>query len=63
LNQAIIREISKQGSRSKTDDADHNEGGPKGSYSVYCSLPRWAGPKPLGSKAPCRRMRRPKHCA
>src|SRR6202042_890533 len=25
LNHAIIREISKQGSRSKTDDADHNE--------------------------------------
>ena len=28
LNQAIIREISKQGSRSKTDDADHNTSNP-----------------------------------
>jgi outer membrane protein len=38
LNQAIIREISKQGSRSKTDDADHNEGGPKGSPIVFYAI-------------------------
>src|SRR5450755_4602606 len=38
LNQAIIREISKQGSRSKSDDADQPEGGPKGSPIVFYGI-------------------------
>jgi outer membrane protein TolC len=38
LNQAIVREISKQGSRSKSGDADQNEGGPKGSPIVFYAI-------------------------
>jgi outer membrane protein len=38
LNQAIIREISKQGSRSKGDDGGEKEGGPKGSPIVFYAI-------------------------
>jgi outer membrane protein len=38
LNQAIIREISRQGSRSKGDGADEQENGPKGSPIVFYTI-------------------------
>src|SRR3984893_17670491 len=38
LNQAIIREISKQGSRAKSDDGGEQENGPKGSPIVFYAI-------------------------
>jgi outer membrane protein len=38
LNQAIIREISKQGSRSKGDDTGEPQGGPKGTPIVFYAI-------------------------
>jgi outer membrane protein len=38
LNQAIIREISRQGSRHKGDGADEQENGPKGSPIVFYTI-------------------------
>src|ERR1700691_1976391 len=38
LNQAIIREISRQSTRSKEDDAEEQEGGPKGSPIVFYTI-------------------------
>src|SRR5580704_10664578 len=38
LNQAIIREISKQSSRTKTDDGGEQEGGPKRSPIVFYTI-------------------------
>jgi outer membrane protein TolC len=38
LNQAIIREISKQGSRTKSEDGGEQENGPKGSPIIFYAI-------------------------
>src|SRR3984893_17404379 len=57
LNQAIIREISRQGSRPKGADADEQENGPKGSpivfYTVLFALlltPTWGRAQSTGQQ-------------
>src|SRR5271154_4812352 len=67
LNQSIIREISKQGARNKSNDGGEQEGGPKGSPIVFYTilfgllltpvLARAQGTSPLPANAPSGTLR------